>query len=647
MLIGCAYHPERWPESAWASDARLMQELGLGPVCIGRFAWCRLEPRRDRFHFEWLLRCLDVLGEAGLKVILASPSAAPPPWLFERHASILPADENLARHWLGGTGHVCISNAPYRKYVRRLLGEMAAACRDQPGVAGWRLDPGPAAAGGPVCFCDDCVHAFRGWLKKRYGTIGRLNELWGTAFWAQDYTDWHEVPAPRRTPGGPPPAMSLDWRRFVSDTALDFVREQRDLVRRYSPRIPVSAVCAGPATAGADLFALAAELDAVTLHDAPDAALPLDVGRPRRIAGIAPGVRHTGGALGAAPPPGHVRRHLLRHWALGAEAAEFGRWRTSPVGQEIYAEGVVDLDPALKDRFDGVADAASVLARLRDRLPGVRLDAPVAIVVDFDWLWAAEWPGLLPAGTFAGLVGRLLDAFAARGVGTRLVSAEADLTGFAALALPLPMIVPAALAERLSARIHAGAALLAGPLAGSRTDSGNRTPQLAPGPLRELVGLEVTHLSGTGGGPVRVADASGGDTLGAGLDLCEQLRCEGAETLAVFTAGPLAGRPALCRQPAGSGSVLYLGTIPDEDLARAAADRLCEAAGLDEVPPPACAVEALRVVGADGATALVLLNGGSEPVEVPVPEGAARDLVSDSDVAGTVRLEPFGAAVLL
>ena len=61
-MLGVCYYPEHWPETQWADDARRMRELGLRYVRVGEFAWSRIEPRRDDFHFEWLDRALDTLA---------------------------------------------------------------------------------------------------------------------------------------------------------------------------------------------------------------------------------------------------------------------------------------------------------------------------------------------------------------------------------------------------------------------------------------------------------------------------------------------------------------------------------------------------------------------------------------------------------
>lgn len=76
--LGCCYYREHWPEKIWAEDARRMVEAGLTWVRIGEFAWSRLEPEPGRLDWGWLDRAIDVLGAAGLRVVLGTPTATPP-----------------------------------------------------------------------------------------------------------------------------------------------------------------------------------------------------------------------------------------------------------------------------------------------------------------------------------------------------------------------------------------------------------------------------------------------------------------------------------------------------------------------------------------------------------------------------------------
>lgn len=92
MTIGVYYYPEAWPESQWARDFANMRKLGLEFVHMGEFAWGLYEPQEGKYTLDWLDRAVSLAAKAGLKVVLCTPSAAPPVWLAENHPEILMVD---------------------------------------------------------------------------------------------------------------------------------------------------------------------------------------------------------------------------------------------------------------------------------------------------------------------------------------------------------------------------------------------------------------------------------------------------------------------------------------------------------------------------------------------------------------------------
>jgi Beta-galactosidase len=74
----------------WEDDARRMKALGIEQVRIAEFAWSRIEPTPGEYNWGWLDRAVDVLGAAGLQVVMCTPTATPPKWLIDRHPDILP-----------------------------------------------------------------------------------------------------------------------------------------------------------------------------------------------------------------------------------------------------------------------------------------------------------------------------------------------------------------------------------------------------------------------------------------------------------------------------------------------------------------------------------------------------------------------------
>lgn len=78
MSFGAFYYPEQWPRSQWKRDLDGIARLGFDFTHLAEFSWTFLEPEEGRFDFEWLDHAIDLADKAGLRVILGTPSAAPP-----------------------------------------------------------------------------------------------------------------------------------------------------------------------------------------------------------------------------------------------------------------------------------------------------------------------------------------------------------------------------------------------------------------------------------------------------------------------------------------------------------------------------------------------------------------------------------------
>jgi beta-galactosidase len=210
MYFGVDYHPEHWvfpyagtaeePEARWKRDAELMQAAGVNVVRIGEFVWGLCEPEEGKFNFDWLKRVMDVMRDAQIKVVLATPTAAPPIWLAKKHPEILPLDENgLPLH--EGTRHaVCLNCDIIWDYSKKIIRAMAGALGKHPQLIAWQIDNNVGGYTQHGSFNEETRHDWHAWLQAKYQTIERLNEMMGARFWSQNVTDFAHVPMPMSTP---------------------------------------------------------------------------------------------------------------------------------------------------------------------------------------------------------------------------------------------------------------------------------------------------------------------------------------------------------------------------------------------------------------------------------------------------------------
>jgi len=241
MLFGSSYYPERWHKEEWKKDALYMKDIGFTFIRTGEFAWSSFEPEEGNYDFKWMDEAVKLFKSYGLKVILCTPTAAPPPWLTSKHPDILPETMEGKPFVPGERRHYCFNSLVYREHSYRIAAEMAKHYAENDNVIGWQIDN---EFGGEefICCCDNCENAFQKWLKSKYKTVGELNKCWGGIFFSFEFTDWSEVNVPHgHNTKFLNPSFKKDYLLFCSDSMRDYIRLQFEALRKYIPtKTPVT-----------------------------------------------------------------------------------------------------------------------------------------------------------------------------------------------------------------------------------------------------------------------------------------------------------------------------------------------------------------------------------------------------------------------
>ncbi|MFG1685303.1 beta-galactosidase [Nonomuraea sp. NPDC049269] len=659
LLFGGDYNPEQWPEAVWAEDVELMKAAGVNLVTVGVFSWARIEPEPGARDFGWLDRVLDLLGSAEIAVDLATPTASPPPWLGHRWPETLPVDESGHRLWYGSRNQFCPSSPVYRERALAIVTDLADRYAHHPALALWHV----GNEYGQICHCDESAAAFRTWLQDRHGDLDALNEAWGTTFWSQRYSDWAEIIPPRRAPYLINPTQRLDWQRFCSDALLAHYQAERDILRGRTPGTPVTTNFMG-LFKPVDYWSWAGEEDIVSNDCYPDPADPLSPARTALTHDLMRGLgqgrpwllmeQATNGVNwrphNLPKPPGQFRLESLQAVARGADGLCYFQWRASRFGAErFHAAMVPHAGP--DTRLHAEVRAHGQELRELASVAGEPVPARVAMVFDWASWWALEERGR-PSDRL-NAPDQLLSyylPFWERGVSVDLVPPSAELSGYPLVVVPNLYLVSDQDAAALTAYVHGGGVLMVGPFSGIVDPRAHVRTGRFPAPLREVLGASgeewlpapedrPVHCRWTGG--EFAAHALTGGAEFTAHTWTELVEAEGAETVAEFAEGDLAGHPAVLRHRAGQGVAWYVATMPEPAALGALAGRLLADADvrgvLPDLPP---GVEAVR-----RGDVLFLLNHGTATVRVPIPH-AADDLLTGSPATGHVTLTPRAVAAL-
>ena len=597
--LGVCYYPEHWPKDLWVEDARRMREAGLSLVRIGEFAWSRLEPQDGRYDFDWLARAIDVLHDAGLSVVLGTPTATPPKWLVDKMPQMLALDAQGRPRQFGSRRHYCFSCEPYRQECERIVTALAQAFGAHAGIVAWQIDNEYGCHDTVESYSPAALSAFRRWCERKYGEIAALNRAWGNVFWSMELSSFDEIALPNLTVTEANPACLQDFQRFSSDQVKAFHRRQVEIVRRHSPGRDILHNFMGASTAF-DHFALGRDLDVAAWDSYPlgflershrDEAFKrryMRVGDPDFQSFHHDLYRACGqgrfwimeqqpGAVNWAPwnplpAKGAVRLWTFEAFAAGAEVVSYFRWRQAPFAQEQMHEGLLLPNSEPNEAYHVAAAVARELEEIDARVETLRAD--VALVFDYEsaFAWKIE-----PQGQDFVYLDLILDFYGAlRRLGLSVDVVPPTLEALARRKLIVAPALLASSAELATALAEGGATLLLGPRSGSKTQDFRIPPRLPPGEFRSLVDVAVHRAESLRpGAAIAVAGGENGAFLGwreivtAGEGAEVLLRCDD-------------GAPALTRRD----RFHYLAGLPNDSLRAAILRRLASEAGLDVLDLP-------------------------------------------------------------
>jgi len=665
MRIGVDYYPEHWPKSRWQTDAEMMVKAGIKLIRVGEFAWSLYEPEENDYRFAWMDEIIEFFGGRGLKIVLGTPSATPPKWMVDKYPDIYQKDIHGKPKIFGTRRHYCYNSDYYLNKTRELTEKIAARYGNHPAVEAWQIDNEIGWANTTRCYCEKCEHRFREWLKAKYGTIENLNQTYGTVFWSQIYNSFDEVIIPRagacydtdHNVQGQNPALLLDFYRFSSDSAIRFMKETAEAIRKHSKKPITTNLLDSNINSGTgiDYFKMSETLDFVTWDNYIEfqwgIASPAIVSKDHALLRSYKKqpfwvMEQQSGPcgwsmMGPSPAPGKLRLWTYQAVANGADTVVYFRWRTCTFGTEQYWHGILNHDGKPNRRYEEISRIGWEMGKLNRRLGTLQPVAKVAIVKSFDSEWSHSIHSHVENFQYDRLLLDFYKPFHELGVAVDFVSPSEELSRYALVIAPALLMVSDTEKENLQRYVNGGGNLLLTFRSGIKDLHNNMRAETVPGCFADLAGVEVMDYD-----PQFRQETSVSGVFGEGTAKlwCDVITPVSAKVLGVYTSNYYSGQPCLTVNACGEGRVYYLGC----DLDEAAMDRLMRyLADKSGIETGLYAIKGLETVNVtDGNhTATFLLNHNHYPVVVPL-DGKYTDLLMDETVVTSIKIEPYGVAIL-
>ena len=648
MKIGADYYPEHWPRERWEEDARLMKEAGFSITRLAEFSWVKMEPEEGKYDFGWLDDALDVLGRQGIKSMLCTPTATMPKWMYDKYPEVTARDRYGHPVSFGNRQNNCFSGSVYRDFSKKITKALAERYANHPHVVGWQLDN---ELHNPICFCDNCENAFRGYLKEKFGTIKALNEAYGTIFWSQCYGSFDEVHLPRHDSSSP--SLYLDHRRFHSDLLVSFAKEQVDIIRRLCPKHFITHNYMGFAP-DVDYYKLGELLDFVShdyyyLGDWDDRFVSyvnqtaaLDFMRGCKDKNFH--IMETNGGPGGWENysrnlrPGELRRMSFKNMAHGADGQMWFRWRTCRFGTEQYWHGLLGHDGVPGRRYSEAAKTAADLRKVWAEIEGSVVKSETAIVYDYSDRWALTQQSNNPDFGYVSAMLPYYRALHVRGVNADFINENSALDKYKLVIVPYKYILDEKYASKLAAFVRNGGTILLTCRCGVKDRNNVPYAMTLPGYLREMAGIRIEEYETIPPSSEYRVEMNGEEY--EGVLLADWIIPEKAETMAKFSDDDT-GYPVITRNGFGKGFVYYIGTVPCNCLADNLINHIVQSSGIKNYDLPENTEAAARVK--DGAEFLFIINHSTERKTFSL---SGTDILTGRKINGKLELEPNGVAVI-
>ena len=617
LLFGAAYYDEYMPYDRLQQDVAMMKKAGINTVRIAESTWSTCEPQEGVFDFSHVERVMDAMEEAGINVIIGTPTYAIPTWMVKSHPDVM-AETVKGRGIYGARQIMDITHPVYRFYAERVIRKLMECTAHRKCVIGFQVDNETKYYGTAG---KNVQEKFVKYLRRKFNNdLDAMNHEFGLDYWSNRINAWEDFPDVRGTING---SLGAEFEKFQRTLVDEFLSWQADIVNEYrredqfithnfdfewrgysygvQPDVNHYHAAKALTIAGTDIYH-------PTQDDLTGAEIAFggDMTRSLKRDNYLVLETEAQGYPGWTSYKGQLRLQAYSHLASGANSVMYWHWHSIHNSFETYWRGLLSHDMQENAPYREACIIGNEFSRLGSHLVNLKKKNDVAILVSNEALTALKWFGI--EATAAGdngigyndVVRWLYDALFKMNIECDFVWPESDnLDQYKAIFVPALYAAPDELLEKLKQYTANGGTLVATFKTAFANENVKVSHEMQPHILSNCFGISYQQftfpknvgLTGSIIGENSISEIDGKNVTKETADVSvasakvfmELLMPQEAEVLAFYDHYNWKEYAAITKNHYGKGTAIYIGCMTDDNTLKAV---LAEALNIAEVEIP-------------------------------------------------------------
>ena len=663
LLYGAAYYDEYMPYDRLDKDVEMMKKAGINTVRIAESTWSTCEPQPGVFDFSHVERVMDAMEEAGINVIIGTPTYAVPTWMVKAHPDVL-AETVRGRGIYGARQIMDITHPVYLFYAERVIRELMKLTAHRKCVIGFQLDNETKYYGTAG---KNVQEQFVKYIREKFhDDLDALNYEFGLDYWSNRINAWEDFPDVRGTING---SLGAEFEKFQRTLVDKFLGWQADIVNEYrredqfvthnldfewrgysygiQPYVNHLHASQCLTIAGTDIYhPTQDDLTGVEIAFGGDLIRSLKQDNYLVIETEAQGFP------GWTPYKGQLRLQAYSHLASGANSVMYWHWHSIHNSFETYWKGLLSHDFQENATYREACTIGNEFARLGKHLVNLKKKNEVAVLVSNEALTALNWfriqeqaPGADAKSIYYNDVMRwMYDTLYHMNVECDFIWPESEnLEQYKAIVVPALYAAPDELLIRLKQYVENGGTLIASFKTAFANENVKVSHQVQPHILSNCFGVHYDQFTfpknvGLTGEVIPEKPDQKGNAHPAANVFMELLVSEGAEVLASYEHYNWKDYAAITRNHYGKGQAVYIGCMTDEETLKSVYKAVLPEAGV-EIPEYHYPIIVRKGLNDLGKTVCYFLNYSGMELEMPYDYKNGIELLENTAVENGTALQ--------